>query len=378
MRRPLVVSLAVVHILLTCAAIRIISDQADQYNFGRSMHIRRRAGWIYKHRESIQKDPKNTALFIGTSTWHYFLDPTTFDREMKKYGEELTSYNLSIAALVGSSMFSYVGRLGEIFRPENKFKVTFIEMIPIALSREYYIRWGVELETNITGFFATKRTWPQMFWIDPASTMLMWFNSLVRPLNWRLLLNSELEDLPIRIRPFSYQRPEGIAGFWLLPELYEVPEWKIESRGRNTWNFPKGKPLFDEQVANIHELQKWRANIATYVKAHAIDASFSFDRKAIDYFIATVEMAKRFSDRVYVVIFPLSPSLQKKVDWFVDVQSLKARVQSETRVPILDFNSRIRFRNIDYVDAMHPTVEAADQLQGLLAEEVGAELKSVR
>lgn len=356
--------------LLVAFAVRALSEAVPVHNFRRENSIRGRFQGIMAHVDRIRENSGSKNLFLGTSIWHYSLDPRTFDALLAKRGIASESYNVSVHGVMGNSLLALVRALG-LSIGERKVRATFLEMNPIMFSREYYTRFVEDEETWAASiFFQDSKLWREFLFREPAKSFFLYLEDRLRPMMWKLF--TPLTDyLPLTFREpqrWSRRKPLGILEFWTNPDLQEPLNWNPETRGFHNWNLPASEQTFSRLRQKVRS--KWERIVRMLNHLHGLmPGRFHFHPALVDSFHRTIEAALGYSENVYLVITPNAPSFQARVEEYVDVEYLKREFGRHPGVKIIDLR-RLPTRDEDYVDPQHPTRETMDRFLPFLAEAI--------
>jgi hypothetical protein len=311
---------------------------------------------------TLQADRK--ILFLGTSTWHYFLNPLFLDVQLARRSITAESYNLSFAGAIGHTLATYVRRLQAEFRDRHaEFAASVIELNPLSLSREFNLRNYDQLHWRLSSIFFNWSMWRESFLLDPANAAYLVFDQLLQPIDVEVLLKAAMG------RKRRIRRP-GVASFWGRPDFIETQAWNVRYHGLANWNLPTTEKLFTDALEQLHQPTEWQKMIARYSVVHGLDEHFAFDRNAVDMFITSVRVAKKFSRHVYIVLFQAAPSIQMDLDRYANISTLKARVERETGIKVLDYSKSFSLRDADFADVEHPRTATIDRWLPLLADQM--------
>lgn len=365
--------LIIAHVLAVLLAVRLISDSLYLVNRGLVSNVRGRFQSIIENMDRIKKDPPRTQLFVGTSPWHFFLDPVFFDAEMAAHGRDSVSYNLSFFGLVGSPMLTWMNRLRDEFGGE-KVQSVFIEFSPVALGTEFNVRRAPELDAVVSAIFANSQVWKNLFRADPQNAAMLMLNQTIRPLNWRHIPGLEY-ILPVERRRLDADAdPMGMLYLWGNRAFNERPLWKLETRGLNNFNRPRAESEFQRVLSFLQTPEQAENAMAAYKRVFHANADFKFDPRAISNFIESVRSAQKFSGRVYLVWLPNSPPFEKLLTEHVPTAELIARIERETDAKIIDLRQAVPVTAADFVDPMHPSPETMKRFLNALASRLTDEV----
>lgn len=336
---------------------------------GQNTRSVKRFNGIMKSMYEIADNTENKTLFFGTSIFQYFLHPRHFDNHLKDLGIESKSYNLAFEGLVGPGQLALVSRLESEFEKRNAhFRASVFELSPVCLNRRFYDWHREMLDFTLPAIFIDSNTWAKMFIKDAPSTSYLWFDQFFRPASWPL--RNPIGDFLGYSRADMADRWSELVLLWENRKFMEFPAWNPYHGGLSNWNFPETKHDFDLAIAELHKPDNWEKMSDLYVRANNVDGTFAYSERVVDAFIESVNSAAKFSKRVYLVILPYSPSLQKHADKFVDYEFIKKKFEKSTAATIVDLRQAFPVTDANFADAMHPDHPTMDRYMKILADRI--------
>ena len=330
--------------------------------------VKNRMNKMMENWPEIIKNPNETTLFVGTSVFHYFLNPKTFDAEMSKNNIKSKSFNIAFQGVIGVGLYTYVERLKrESEKTGTHFENIVFEIIPSAESKKFYRNHQNFIEIGYPDIFLDTPSWISLGFKDPITTVYLYLINNVRPIDWGNIVESVFQQKKYRKR---IERFAGITNIWSLPAFYEVPEWNPDMSGMVNWNRPQSNEVFEKTIANIHQSETWNKFISDYIKGNSVSADFEYEESLINYYIEAINLSKSFAKNIYVLKLPLAPSFQQEVDKFVDEDYMLNRVKKETGATIYDFTRSEEVKDTDFADPMHLLHNTMDRYLVLLASEI--------
>lgn len=313
----------------------------------------------------ISEDSGKTNLFIGTSLWHFFMDPAGFDRAI---GQPSSSYNLSNAGMMGTALYIFMLRLkSEFDLKQMRVKAIFFEFNPMSYSYRFSEHRGFDLDYVLASGLYNNHLWYTLASKHPLKAVDLLFNNSVRPFNrWRF---PPIRFLVAKDGNETQALDSGtVPNSWMRPPFVESAAWLLEQRGLYNWNRPAAEEAFQEMRAKIHE--DWDHQLYTYAKRHGVDQRFKIFKPAREAFEESVELAKTIADHVYIVVPPYSPSLQAEMEQNFKLDNLYNGLSRSTGVEVIDLSRALTLTNDDFVDPMHASRETVDLYLKALAERI--------
>jgi hypothetical protein len=363
MRKRWQILFVVLNLFSVLGLVRLLADHLHDPFSLNWVRIERFEG-LKKAFPEMTDHPGKKILFLGTSTWHYFLNPLHMDDQLAKRSVSSESYNISFAGAIGQTLAIYTRRLqSEFYDRHAKFGATVIELNPLSLSREFHLRNYDHLDWRLSSIFLNWRMWRESAMLNPPNAAYLVFDQLLQPIDIEVMFNEALGRTRVISRP-------GVASFWGRSEFLERPAWNAHYRGLSNWNLPASKKEFTEALENLHQPDEWENMLSRYSNVHGLDDRFAYDRNSVEMFMTSVRLAKKFSHHVYIVLFQATPSIQATLDRYADIDGLKRRLEKETGVQVLDYSKSFHLRDQDFADAEHPRTATIDRWLPLLADQM--------
>ncbi|MFZ3230193.1 MAG: hypothetical protein WA160_08310 [Pseudobdellovibrio sp.] len=356
---------ALISLVLTLVLTRTLSEVMKN-SVPSHDKVQKRFEALLQNISEISKDSNNKTLFVGTSIFQYFLDPSDFDEAMQSKGVLSKSYNLGFEGNIGSGTYAMMNRLETEFKSRNAhFKNIIFEFSPACLNKTFYNNHLFVIDIRHPQIFLDNQTWDKIFIQNAPAAAYLLTNQILKPLDWEFLSYRKL----LGFADYKKKLP-GVADAFSSKIFYEVPEWDIKSSGLSNWNLPKTTIEFENLIEDIHEVENWKSMIFRYRIGNGISSSFSYEPSLVNYYIESVRAASRMADNVILVILPYAPSFQKSVDEFVDYEYLINKFSKETNAKIIDYRKSFSNTDNDFADAMHLRKENMKRYMNILGHEL--------
>lgn len=361
--------LVIINIAFSAFAVRFISDWARRDEFSVPLVDPIRFKEFMFNIDIVTRNSRSKTLFLGTSVFHYFLDPEFFDSRMRELGVDSQSYNLAFAGMMGTPKLAFVQRIAHEFEIRDaKFKTSIIEFSPVSYASAFYERHRESLDVWSPRIFLNSASWIDLFFEDPRLASLMWVDEWLRPFDIFSLRGLNKFFVVRTYNPNRFW--EGVAALWFKDIFIEKHRWNIQRRGLANWNLPQTREEFDRAIAEIHSPQNWSKLVENAHRFLRFDRGFAISERMFDFFLESVRQAKRFSREVYVVVPPYAPDLQVLANRNVNYEYYIDRIQTETSVKVLDGRKILQLSNNDFADFMHLNHAAMARFGNALANQI--------
>jgi len=364
--------LVLLNVIVVVYALHLLNSQF--WESGRPKMPASRAAQMLRHLPDVSKTPEATTLFFGHSIFQFFLNPMAFDNVYTKESMRSVSFNLAMTGNMGLGQFAQLLRMGGEFSSiKKKFRSSIFEFSPISYSREFHYREHFRLNYYQPRMFFSNSVFWELIKLDPFMAIFMGVDYFFRPVPHRMLFpysNWRALEMPI-----LSGRWIGIMNLFDERRFFDKSAWSLDLRGARGWGLPATSADFEKALSSFHSPGVWQSVVDQYRRGLAIDANFKFDLRPIILFVSSLQIAKSFSQKVYVVVLPLAPLLDRHVNQFVDSEGIIDFVRAQSGVEIVDLRYAIPLQDVDFADPQHPRHETMNRLVKILAERLTEQKK---
>ncbi len=319
--------------------------------------------------DKIFSGDKKINLFIGYSSWQFFLDPKVFDYELQQKDIYQTSYNFSFAGIMGQPLYLLLSRLKyEINARDKKVSTIFLDLSPVSLSKKFYVRNRTRFDNLYSETFYNYHLIPNLIRFNPVYFPEIIYNRIFSPISLFNIDSPMVKSLYSSTRHKLPQKSNA-KDIWSSNIVQDMDDWNLEDRGAALGYFRRNTNDFNIYLESVHETTNWKNIHSFYQHHHGLNNKFLISEKQFNYFISTIKNALSISDKVIVLIIPYSPSYQKKADQFINYEILIKHIKNETKATVIDLRKKVDFTDKDYVDPMHIRKESFDRLLKIIASE---------
>ncbi|WP_290577619.1 hypothetical protein [Ketobacter sp.] len=343
----------------------------------------------------------NTLLFIGSSLVKDGFSPRIFDATVQSVAnKEVTSFNVGMGNMKPSYLKLLVQRIADTYAAQGRrADVVLLEFNPflVTQAREQFRPFMTE---QVQAMLMSPQQVGATFWQDPERfARLVSIKYLRHGVSaeaitggLRFLVGQAQAQAPLmaQLTEDQLNHLQQLAEFRSRLNQYIREEQPISGKS-HVWN-----PVTQGGLIDMMDLSPQAQEVAAEIsrqmrhpKAMAMDLqsriqccdieNLTFNDKLVGEFLDTVDSARRFSDRVEIVLLPrnrqwvqLSPAGQARL------QALLQQLQQRTGVTIRNYQEHGAFDGSDFYDVSHLSMDKGRPLfSSVLARDLAATFETL-